>query len=257
MPYPAELVVFLALGAVLGALGGLFGIGGGLIAIPVLVLFFHLDQQHAQGTALVMVTPNVLMGLWGYARRGSVDRRVAIVLAACAVAFTFLGALWATRFAGPALRYYFAAFIAVLAIYFSYRAVRDAKASQASGSVPRTRLGWGWTSLVGIAGGILSGMFSVGGAVFAIPALTLLFGYTQKEAQGLSLAMIAPGAVVGIITYALAGDVDWRIGIPMAIGGLLSVRYGVALAYRLPERELRLLFGGLLVCTALALFFAP
>jgi len=71
-------VVYLALGGVLGALGGLFGIGGGLIAIPVLALFFGLNQQHAQGTALVMVVPNVLVGLWDYARRGSVDRRVAI-----------------------------------------------------------------------------------------------------------------------------------------------------------------------------------
>src|SRR6202020_377271 len=101
MPSVAEFAVELVLGGLLGALGGLFGIGGGLIAIPVLVLFFGLDQQHAQGTALVMVTPNVMIGLWDYARRGSVDRRVAIVLGACAVSFTFVGALYATHVAGP------------------------------------------------------------------------------------------------------------------------------------------------------------
>ncbi len=253
MPDLAHLVLFVVLGGVLGALGGLFGIGGGLLAIPVLGIFFHLDQQHAQGTSLVMVVPNVMVGLWDYARRGSVDRRVAILLGVCAVSFTFAGALYATRIAGPGLRYEFGAFTAALAIYFAYRALRDAN-RRANGERPRPRLQWGWTALVGALGGVLSGLFSVGGAVFAVPFLSLLFGYTQTEAQGLSLALVAPGTIVGIVTYALAGDVDWWIGIPLALGGTFCVRFGVALAHRLPERTLRLFFCVLLAAASVALF---
>ena len=250
MPDPAHVVLFVALGALLGALGGLFGIGGGLIAIPMLVLFFGLDEQHAQGTALVMVVPNVMIGLWNYARRGSVDRRVALLLAACAVPFTYLGALYATH-AGPGLRYGFGAFIGALAIYFALRALRTATADPHE--KPAARFAWGWTAVIGVLGGILSGLFSVGGAVFSVPLLALYFGYTQTEAQGLSLALVAPGTIVGIVAYALAGDVDWPIGIPLALGGVLSVRYGVGLAHRLPERRLRLLFCAMLVVASLAL----
>lgn len=256
MPDLAHLVFFVVLGGVLGALGGLFGIGGGLLAIPVLAIFFHLDQQHAQGTSLVMVMPNVMVGLWEYARRGSVDRRVALLLAACAVSFTFAGALYATRIAGPALRYQFGAFTAVIAIYFAYRALQDAN-RPTKGEREPARLAWGWTAVVGALGGILSGLFSVGGAVFAVPFLSLLFGYAQTEAQGLSLALVAPGTIVGIVTYALAGDVDWWIGIPLAVGGTLCVRYGVAVAHRLPEQQLRLLFCGLLAVASVALFVKP
>ncbi len=247
MPDLAHLALYLGLGAVLGASGGLFGIGGGLIAIPVLTFFFGLDQQHAQGTALVMVAPNVLVGLWGYAERGDVDRRVALLLGGSAVAFTLLGALYATRVAGPGLRYGFGAFVAALAVYFTFRVLR------APAVAPRARLAWGWTAVVGGLGGILSGLFSVGGAVFAVPVLSLFFGYSQTAAQGLSLALVAPGTLVGIVTYALAADVDWGIGIPLALGGTVCVRYGVALAHRLPERTLRLLFCGLLAVTAAAL----
>ncbi len=57
--------------------------------------------------------------------------------------------------------------------------------------------------MVGVIGGILSGLFSVGGASFAVPALSLVFGYAQTEAQALSLALVAPGTIVGIITYGL------------------------------------------------------
>jgi uncharacterized protein len=264
MPEPlagelVRLVVFVVLGGVLGALGGLFGIGGGLLAIPVLGIFFGLDQQHAQGTSLVMVVPNVMVGLWDYARRGSVDKRVAVLLAVCAVSFTFAGALYATRVAGPGLRYEFGAFTAALAIYFAYRALSEAhrRSSTEQAERARPRLAWGWTAVVGALGGVLSGLFSVGGAVFAVPFLSLLFGYTQTEAQGLSLALVAPGTIVGIVTYALAGDVDWRIGIPLAIGGTFCVRYGVALAHRLPERTLRLLFCALLATASVALLVKP
>ena len=249
MPDFLHLVLYVVLGGVLGALGGLFGIGGGIIAIPVLGLAFGLNQQHAQGTALVMVVPNVLVGLWGYARRGSVDRRVAILLAVCAVPFTYLGALYATRFAGPGLRYGFGAYAGALALWFAYRAL----SAPANGAVATPRLAWGWTAVIGALGGILSGVFSVGGALFAVPFLSLVFAYTQTEAQGLSLALVAPGTIVGIVAYALAGDVDWAIGIPLAIGGTVCVRYGVALAHRLPERRLRLLFCAMLAAASAGL----
>ena len=104
---------------------------------------------------------------------------------------------------------------------------------------------------------MLSGLFSVGGAVFAVPILSTLFGYTQTEAQGLSLALVAPGTLVGIATYAFAGDVDWAIGIPLAIGGTVCVQFGVGLAHRLPERTLRLLFCALVAATSIALFVTP
>jgi uncharacterized membrane protein YfcA len=253
VPDLAHLLLFLALGAVLGMLSGLFGIGGGIIAIPVLTLFFGLDQQHAQGTALVMVAPNVLVGLWNYWKRGDMDGRVALLLASCAVPFTFIGALYATRVAGPGLRYGFAGFIAMLALYFGWRTLRGTS----NGSSGRARLAWGWTAIVGAFGGILSGLFSVGGAVFAVPFLTLVFGYTQTASQGLSLALVAPGTIVGIIAYEMAGDVDWWIGIPLAVGGTFFVRYGVALAHRLPEQRLRILFSGMLVVTAIALALKP
>ncbi|WP_425313421.1 hypothetical protein [Pseudomonas putida] len=49
----------------MGALDGLFGIGGGLVAIPFMILFLDLSQTVAQGTALVMMVPNVAIALWG------------------------------------------------------------------------------------------------------------------------------------------------------------------------------------------------
>jgi uncharacterized membrane protein YfcA len=61
-----------------------------------------------------------------------------------------------------------------------------------------------------------------------------------------------PSTGVTLLTYALHDHVDWAMGIPLAVGGLLSISWGVRLAHALPERVLRGLFCGfLLLCAVL------
>ena len=96
----------------------------------------------------------------------------------------------------------------------------------------------------------MSGLFGVGGAFIAPPVLTAWFGVRQVEAQGLALALVCPGTFVALGTYANAGQVDWGLGVPLAIGGIAAIPIGVAAAHRLPERRLRLAFCGMLALTA-------
>jgi uncharacterized membrane protein YfcA len=106
--------------------------------------------------------------------------------------------------------------------------------------------------LLGSGAGLLGGLFGVGGAVLATPVLTSVFGTTQVVAQGLSLALAAPSTGVTLATYAVHGQVNWGLAVPLALGGLLSISWGVKLAHALPERLLRTLFAGfLLLCAVL------
>src|SRR5215469_14448884 len=73
------------LGGMAGLLGGLFGVGGGFLVIPLLGFFYGMDQQTAQGTALIMVVPNVLWAFSRYQRRFGVDLRMAAAIAGSAL----------------------------------------------------------------------------------------------------------------------------------------------------------------------------
>ncbi len=242
--------IYLVLGVALGYAGGLLGIGGGLIAIPMLGLFFGFSEQAAQGTALVMIVPNVLLGLWHYIRKVGLDLRLAITLAVTAVPFTFVAARIATTLPSKPLRIAFGVFILAIAAQTAYRALAHKKRE----GEPRV-LPWPFAAIVGAIGGSLSGIFSVGGAVFAVPVMSAFFGLSQVAAQGMGLALVAPGTVVSIATFAAAHDVDWITGIALALGGVYSVPQGVNLAKRLPERGLRLIFAAFMLASALGLFF--
>jgi len=242
-----EIPIYLVLGLVFGYLGGLFGIGGGIIGIPVLGVFFGYSEQLAQGTAMVMIVPNVLLGLWHYIRKVGLDLRLAGTLAVCAVPFTYVCAHIATRVPSAPLRVAFAIFLALIALQMAWRAFGPARIE------PARIWPWPFAGIVGAIGGSLSGFFSVGGAVFSVPVMSSLFGLSQVAAQGTGLALVAPGTVVSILTYASANDVHWVPGIALAVGGAVSVPHGVNLAKRLPERVLRALFVLVMLAAAVGL----
>jgi len=254
---PYLLIVFnLGLGAVLGVAGGLLGIGGGLIAIPVLGYLYGMDQHLAQGTALVMIAPNVMMGFLRSHQKHRVDLRSAAAMVLFATASSYVAARLAAGISASGLHTAFAVFLIVLAVYFGLpKKVHPADAGHdapPAPPMPRAAL-----PLLGLASGAMSGIFTVGGGLVVVPALVSLFGMQQTRAQGLALALVVPGALVALVAYAQGGNVSWATGLPMALGGVLSVSWGVALAHRLPAARLRVLFCLVLLGTAAGMLFAP
>jgi uncharacterized membrane protein YfcA len=239
---------FFALGALFGFCGGMFGIGGGLIAIPILGIFFDMTEQQAQGTALVMIIPNVAVGLYNYLRAVKIDWRLVGILIVTSIPVTALTARFATLVPSRTLRYAFVVFLLVLAAYIAYRALRLEHTQR------RAPLGLGSAAVLGAVTGVLSGLFTIGGAIFSVPVFTTFFGMTQLAAQATSLAFVTPGAFISLAVYGMAGDIDWAIGLPLAVGGVLAVPYGVRVARQLPDRNLRLLFVAFVVVCSTALF---
>ena len=242
-----DFAMYTALGLALGALGGLFGIGGGLIAIPVLGLWFGLDQQLAQGTALVMAVPNVFLALYRYHQRNKIDLRQAVPLVVMSFCFAWLGAMLAVGVDPSSIRWGFIGFLLAITLYNLIKLYRS-PAQPVAGA----RYGWPWYGALGALAGTTGGLFGVGGAVVAAPVLTSVFGTSQVVAQGLSLALAAPSTAVTLLTYAVHDEVNWVMGVPLAIGGLLSISWGVKVAHAMPERILRGLYCAfLLLCAGL------
>ena len=248
---PFELMEILLLGAALGFFGGLFGIGGGIIVIPLLVLGFGMDQAIAQGTALVMMVPNLLIAWLRYSQRHPVALKMALQIGVLACTTTWLVAHLATRLPSDLMRTLFSLFL--LAVSLRMLLKKPFLASNDSDKQRDLR----YMPLVGILGGSSMGLLGVGGGLVATPVFNGWFGQRQTVAQSLSLALVAPSSIVALITYGSAHRVDWAVGLPLALGGLFTVSAGVALAHRLPERHMRLAFAWMVFCTAVWMLVKP
>jgi uncharacterized protein len=98
--------------------------------------------------------------------------------------------------------------------------------------------------IVGLAAGVLSGMFGIGGGVVIVPALTLLLAFDLKEATGTSLAaLLMPVGIFAVLAYHRAGMLKMRIAIPVAFGLIFGAIVGAKIALSLPVQTLQQLYG--------------
>lgn len=109
--------------------------------------------------------------------------------------------------------------------------------------------------LIGLAAGLLSGLFGIGGGTIIVPALALWLGMPQKLAAGTSVAAILPTAVVGAISYAAQGHVDWTAAIALAVGIVAGAQLGTYLLARLPVKAIQWAFMIFLLFVIVSLWF--
>ena len=103
--------------------------------------------------------------------------------------------------------------------------------------------------LLGLAAGVLAGLFGVGGGILFVPTLTWL-GLTQLHAEATSLLAIIPTVLAGTWRQQRYGNVRWRPALIIGLAAIAGVEGGVALAETLPEHALRRLFGVLMLVVA-------
>jgi uncharacterized protein len=110
---------------------------------------------------------------------------------------------------------------------------------------------------IGIVGGLLSGLLGVGGGVIMVPLLVLWSGYGQRNAHAASLGAIIPISVAGILTYGIAGRVNWLDAAALAAGAIAGARLGAGMLARIDERALKVVFGCFLVAVSVAMGIRP
>jgi uncharacterized protein len=106
---------------------------------------------------------------------------------------------------------------------------------------------------IGSAGGLLAGLFGVGGGIVMVPLLVIVCGFSQHRAHAVSLTGIVPIAAVGAIAFALQGQVGAGIADLLAAGSLVGAPLGARILDRTPEARLRIAFGILVLGVAVSL----
>jgi uncharacterized protein len=105
-------------------------------------------------------------------------------------------------------------------------------------------------ALIVVLAGIAAGMLGIGGGVLFVPALVILLGLGQVDAEATSLLAIVPVAAVGAWRQYRYGNVRVREGLLLGLVAIPAAVAGVAIVNLVPERAVEIAFAGLLVVVA-------
>jgi uncharacterized membrane protein YfcA len=106
--------------------------------------------------------------------------------------------------------------------------------------------------VIGVVAGILSGLLGIGGATIIIPALVFIYGFSQQQAQGTTLALLLlPLGILAVVPYYQQGYIDLKVAALLAIGFVFGGYVGARVATSLPSATLGKIFGFVLVILGL------
>ncbi|WDL95519.1 sulfite exporter TauE/SafE family protein [Alicyclobacillus sp. ALC3] len=245
-----QIALSVASGAVVGFALGLLGGGGSILAVPLLLYVVGIHDAHVViGSTAMAVAVNAYFNLLPHARAGHVRWKPGIWFAVFGVVGAAIGSRIGQLVPSKDILFLFASFM----LFMAYRMVKgrsSSESSETSGTKQRLRLGRLGSS--GVAVGLLSGFFGIGGGFLIVPGLVFSAGLSMVEAVGTSLFSVGTFGLTTAVSYSLSGLVDWGIVVPFilggAVGGLLGVRSAVRLGKQ--KQSLRYVFSGVIVVVA-------
>ena len=111
---------------------------------------------------------------------------------------------------------------------------------------------------IGLLAGAFSGFMGVGGGIVMIPLMMVFLGYTQHQAQGMSLAVLAvPVTFLAAYTYHKSGNpIDWKYALIIAFCFVIGGYLGSKLALKIDQAILKKIFAIVLLISAIKLYFS-
>lgn len=249
-------------GAIVGFAVGLTGMGGGALMTPVLVLLLHVKPSAAVSSDLVASFFMKPVASAVHLRRHTVHLELVKWLVAGAAPAAFAGAgLLHLVASGPALQDDIELGLgAALLVAVCGIVVRSLTAGRAASGSDVTERG-GWmpvkrvpTIVVGVIGGLIVGMTSVGSGSLMIVALMFLYPrLTGNQLVGTDLVQSVPLVGAAAIGQAIFGNVELGLTLSLMLGSIPAVYLGARLSAAAPNGFVRPAIAVVLLGTALKL----
>ena len=227
------------IGIVAGFASGLLGVGGGFLMVPLQYFLLtssgvnpDLAMMVSLGSSLAIIIPTASSGAYEHQKKNRDIVRPGMLLGVFGIFGSFCGGLLANVVPSDILRFIFGILLFIVAVDMLVGFKREGNGTR----VPFTK----FTAMAF-------------GGVFAVPLLSILFGFTLREAIGTSSIFIAITAIGGVISYIISGygvnPIPYSLGyvslvnwFAILVFSVPMARIGAKSAYKLPEKRLKHVF---------------
>jgi hypothetical protein len=260
--------ISIGLGAFVGMMMALTGAGGGILSVPLLVFGLNLSIASAGPIGLLAIAVAGSLGAINGLRTKLLRYRAALVMATLGIVLAPIGVYLAQRIPNQPLLIAFAGILIVVSIRMLIQAQQEiagnapkelpappCKLDQSIGrliwSVPCAR------SLIGAGAvaGFLSGLLGVGGGFIIVPALKKVTDLPMQSIVATSLGVLALISITGVTTAAVAGHLNWSIGIPFAAGAIAGMVLGSLMAKKISGPRIQQIFSAFTFFISLSLLY--
>jgi uncharacterized protein len=254
-----------------GLLGALTGLGGGVVIVPLLALFFHVDIRYAIGASLISVIATSSGAAAAYVREGYSNIRIGMFLEIATTIGALLGAYLATRASSSWLGVIFG-LVLLYSAYLSSRKQQPhasdmspdkwASALRLNGTYPARNgieaynvhnvpVGFGLM----FAAGTLSGLLGIGSGAVKVLAMDQAMRIPFKVSTTTSNFMIGVTAAASAGVYLSRGYVHPGLAMPVVLGVLAGSMLGAKVLVRARTAVLRWIFAGVIVVLGFEMIF--
>lgn len=245
-----------------GLLGALSGLGGGVVIVPVLTMFFHVDIRYAIGASLISVIATSSGAASAYVREGFSNVRIGMFLEVATTVGALVGAWLTAKISTPTIGIIFG----LVLFYSAYASLKQKRAHantvpdplacrlELYGSYPgehgeenyvARRVPAGFSLM--FAAGTLSGLLGIGSGAVKVLAMDQAMGLPFKVSTTTSNFMIGVTAAASAGIYLSRGYIEASLAMPVMLGVLAGSVAGSKLLMRARVRTLRILFSLIIV----------
>ena len=257
--------------ALAGLIGALTGLGGGVVLVPLLTIFFHVDIRYAIGASLVSVIATSSGAAAAYVKEGISNIRIGMFLEIATTSGALLGAFLATRIPTSALAIIFGA-VLLYSAYLS-RKMRPAaqrnlppdplatrlrmngsfpdKDGQRNYNVQHVPTGFGLM----FGAGALSGLLGIGSGAVKVLAMDQAMRIPFKVSTTTSNFMIGVTAAASAGVYFSRGYIDPGLAMPVMLGVLGGSLFGTRVLVKAETKSLRLVFSLVILVLGLQMLY--
>ena len=250
-------------GLIVGCIIGLTGMGGGALMTPVLVIIFHVTPSAAISSDVVASFFLKPVGGGVHMRHGTVNWRLVRWLSVGSVPAAFLGAYLIDRVASngfeDSVKQILGVVLLIAAAAMLVKVVVQARRGSAPTELMDQRLVRPLpTVAIGVIGGLLVGMTSVGSGSLMIVMLMLLYPtLSSKEMVGTDLVQAIPLVGAAAIGHLIFGNLVFGLTTSVLVGAIPGVYFGARISARASDKYIRPLLVAVLSISALKLLNVP
>jgi uncharacterized protein len=246
-----------------GFLGALTGLGGGVVLVPLLTIFFHVDLHYAIGASLVSVIATSSGSAAAYVKEGFSNIRIGMFLEIATTLGALLGAYLTAKVPASVIAIIFG----LMLMYSAYVSRRTrprtdgekppdplATKLKMNGSFPDTsgirhynvyRVPAGFGVMFGA--GTLSGLLGIGSGALKVVAMDQAMKTPFKVSTTTSNFMIGVTAAASAGVYLSRGYIDPALAMPVMLGVLIGSLLGTRVLVKTQTKKLRLVFSVVIV----------